>query len=564
MIKSEASEDTLSDKKVGTFHLFGTSRHDANTLLVHGSRHAIGNIWGIDVYILRASVLVRTLILTLTLTRTRTLTLILTRTERYAYRNKKLHDEKVAQQRRQRSQEGAQLRVVEMQQLLPTGDASSGVQQGRGAGEYGATAFGDDTNIDADTSQESVSVVPSGSTCTLGTLVSTESDADTTDESRVMPRWGGTVCFSGKIDKGGIKGSIASCSDAVEVCPVGYKEDPELFQDCLESLKAQEYHNMRITIVVDGNETQADWGMVHVAKQVFGHQLTCINLTHLPDEVDVTEGWKFGGVSEEKICAAQVLCITQPHAGKRNAMYTAFCAAHVRGAAYVLNTDSDTVMQPNCVARMVEAMKQCPHSTGAVAGILRIFGPYNWLVKMTAARYRIAFEIERSAQGFWGSVLCVSGPLGLYNMALINKIKDDWVRQEFMGQRCTFGDDRAMSNYILKEGYAIVMATGAVAFTEAPCDFTRFVSQQTRWCRSFWRELFLQLANNAVPNVWTWAELSYYGLFPVVLLSTVIADGFHRSGLSALTLVATCCVVPFIRIAVVNLLFGYQVHLPSA
>ena len=55
--------------------------------------------------------------------------------------------------------------------------------------------------------------------------------------------------------------------------------------------------------------------------------------------------------------------------------------------------------------------------TAAVAGVLRIYGPYNWLVKMTAARYRIAFEVERSAQGHWGSVLCVSGPLGLYKLS---------------------------------------------------------------------------------------------------------------------------------------------------
>ena len=33
----------------------------------------------------------------------------------------------------------------------------------------------------------------------------------------------------------------------------------------------------------------------------------------------------------------------------------------------------------------------------------------------------------------------------------VEKVKEAWVNQTFLGKRCTFGDDRALSNYLLKE-----------------------------------------------------------------------------------------------------------------
>lgn len=360
----------------------------------------------------------------------------------------------------------------------------------------------------------------------------------------------------------GTYGSVSANStidivDTLEVCAVGYKESPELFKRCLESIRDVEYGpGLRITIVVDGNSDPDDFAMVDVAKEVFG-SIVCLNLTHLPDELP-EKSYKFGNIPMETFDTTEVICITQPHAGKRNAMYTAFCIAGARKSSFVLNTDSDTVLDKSCLLNMMCTMKKKKDKTAAVAGVLRIYGPYNWLVKMTAARYRVAFEVERSAQGYWGSVLCVSGPLGLYKLSAVNKVKEEWVHQHFWGKRCTFGDDRAMSNCLLKERYEIAMCTNGIAWTEAPCDFTRFVSQQTRWCRSFWRELFLNLTH--VPNSWTWAEICYYALFPIVLLTTVIADDFIRSGWAAGALLCTSLLVPLLRMGIVNVLFGYQEH----
>ena len=69
---------------------------------------------------------------------------------------------------------------------------------------------------------------------------------------------------------------------------------------------------------------------------------------------------------------------------------------------------------------------------------------------MTAARYRIAFEVERSAQGHWGSVLCVSGPLGLYKLS-----GDDmtwflaWSNEAMMQRSDEAVGSRALHMYLL-------------------------------------------------------------------------------------------------------------------
>ena len=60
-------------------------------------------------------------------------------------------------------------------------------------------------------------------------------------------------------------------NDTLEVCAVGYKESPELFRRCLESIRDVDYNSeLRITIVVDGNSDPDELEMVDVAKEIFG------------------------------------------------------------------------------------------------------------------------------------------------------------------------------------------------------------------------------------------------------------------------------------------------------
>lgn len=192
--------------------------------------------------------------------------------------------------------------------------------------------------------------------------------------------------------------------------------------------------------------------------------------------------------------------VWQPNAGKRHALHRAFGMLHSQ-SRYVLTGDSDTVWHPDATARLVAGL-QSGVDVGAVTGHVGTLNPrVNWLTRLTALRYWVAFEVERAAQGFFGVVTCVSGPLGGYRRDLIDRIKGDFIAQRFMGKPCTFGDDRHLTNLTLLAGYRVVY-TRAEAWTEVPSGLRQYLRQQTRWGKSHWREL-----------LWTWRALPKHPLY---------------------------------------------------
>lgn len=88
---------------------------------------------------------------------------------------------------------------------------------------------------------------------------------------------------------------------------------------------------------------------------------------------------------------------------------------------------------------------------GGVAGRTDVANTYtNVLTKMQSVRYYIAFRIMKAAEGYFDAVTCLSGPLACYRKELVKSNIDAWLRQSFLGQKATFGDDRAMTNFILR------------------------------------------------------------------------------------------------------------------
>ena len=64
---------------------------------------------------------------------------------------------------------------------------------------------------------------------------------------------------------------------------------------------------------------------------------------------------------------------------------------------------------------------------------------------------------------------------------------DAWLNQTFLGQKATFGDDRSMTNFILRKHRTSYQDT-AICATIVPNDYEVFLRQQMRWKRSWLRE----------------------------------------------------------------------------
>ena len=57
-----------------------------------------------------------------------------------------------------------------------------------------------------------------------------------------------------------------------------------------------------------------------------------------------------------------------------------------------------------------------------------------------------------------------------------------------MGQKCTYGDDRALTNLVLKNGYNTLYTKNALVYTIVPSNIKKLFKMITRWNKSFIRE----------------------------------------------------------------------------
>lgn len=187
----------------------------------------------------------------------------------------------------------------------------------------------------------------------------------------------------------------------------------------------------------------------------------------------------------DKYASQGITVLYQENGGKRHAQHTGF--NHVSGD-FIITVDSDTIINPDGIVRLVAPMLR-NDKVGAVTGDVRVENRNtNLLTKLISFRYWTAFNLERAAQSFSGSMLCCSGPFSIYRSDVVNKVKEDYINQFFLGKRCTYGDDRHLTNLVLKEGYRTAYQEGAVAYTFVPETMREYMTQQTRWNKSFFRE----------------------------------------------------------------------------
>ncbi|KAG2178638.1 hypothetical protein INT44_001791 [Umbelopsis vinacea] len=302
----------------------------------------------------------------------------------------------------------------------------------------------------------------------------------------------------------------------VGLAVVGYRESPELFSQCLMSIKQLDYPlPLKIVVVIDG-DGQEDYEMAHVFEKEFSDS-PVISIPYLLSEATEDEKLEFKNLCDT---APQVSCYLQPHRGKRHAMYTAFRFLMASGSDAVMTTDSDTKFDSRAILELERALHWYGN-VGAAAGDVRIWNTGNLLSFMSSLRYWMAFNIERAAQSFNRCVTCVSGPMGMYKASALEEVLEKWIKQRFLGMECTYGDDRHLTNRVLLKGHQVVYTHLAFCDTETPENFLRWFKQQTRWSKSFYRELLWNAKSIHKHSPWMAAELFYQGLYPFILMFSI-------------------------------------------
>ncbi len=208
--------------------------------------------------------------------------------------------------------------------------------------------------------------------------------------------------------------------------------------------------------------------------------------------------------------------------GKRAAMAAGIRATDAEIVAFV---DSDSVLEEDAMRVLVQGFAD--EKVGAICGhadVLNIRG--TWLTRMQAVRYFVAFKVIKAAESVFSAVTCCSGCFSAYRREAIMPHLDWWEKQMFLGIESTFGDDRSLTNCVLRQ-WKVTYEEKAVSHTIVPETFQQFMKQQTRWKRSWTRESlivgrFIWRKKSPLASLWAYLGIILPLLAPIVAVRAII------------------------------------------
>lgn len=171
--------------------------------------------------------------------------------------------------------------------------------------------------------------------------------------------------------------------------------------------------------------------------------------------------------------------------GKRHALHRGF---ELGTGEIFVTVDSDSIVKKDTLRNLVSPFV-LDEKCGAVAGNVHVLNNKKALLpKMLNVSFVMSFEFVRSAESMLGSVLCTPGAGAAYRKTAVFGCLDEWINQTFMGQPSDIGEDRAMTNMILKQGFSVLFQKNAVVLTSVPEEYSSLYKMFIRWGRSNVRE----------------------------------------------------------------------------
>ena len=165
---------------------------------------------------------------------------------------------------------------------------------------------------------------------------------------------------------------------------------------------------------------------------------------------------------------ARVRIFGKPNGGKASALNLGFTEA--RGEV-VVALDSDTIFTPQTVLHLTAPFAE--PRVGAVAGNAKVGNRVNRLTRWQALEYVTAQNLERRAWDLAGAVPVVPGAVGA------------WRRKAVLDaggfHEDTLAEDTDLTLRLIAQGFRVVYADQALAYTEAPESAKSLLKQRFRW-----------------------------------------------------------------------------------
>ncbi|WP_394827604.1 glycosyltransferase [Pendulispora albinea] len=167
--------------------------------------------------------------------------------------------------------------------------------------------------------------------------------------------------------------------------------------------------------------------------------------------------------------------------GKRAGLEAGFRAAT---GEIVVTIDSDSEIEAQTIHEMVTPFLVDP-KIGGVAGRVAVLNRDSIISRMLEVQYALAFDFARAAQSTYRCVACCPGALSAFRREAIVPHLTEWTNQTFLGRPVGHGEDQALTNIVLRQGYDTVYQRRAVVHTLAPTTYGQLSRMFVRWDRSY-------------------------------------------------------------------------------
>ncbi len=181
-----------------------------------------------------------------------------------------------------------------------------------------------------------------------------------------------------------------------------------------------------------------------------------------------------------------VRTIRQPvNLGKRRALYDGFQLA---SGEILVTIDSDSIVRPDALRHLVAPFPRHP-GVHCVAGCVEALNPGQSIItRFLKCYYSLSFKFVRAYQNAFFGIYCAPGAISAYRASAVRPVLDEWLSQRFLGVPCATGEDRALTNLVLRGGGLTAYQQNAVVRSAVPVTYAAMVNMFLRWARSNIRE----------------------------------------------------------------------------
>jgi hyaluronan synthase len=237
--------------------------------------------------------------------------------------------------------------------------------------------------------------------------------------------------------------SVPFFVDAAVIVPVT-DEDSEIFKGCIESILSNE--PSKLVVVHNGPESAQLRELFSIASRGYSTASTYVQISE---------------TSKRKAISAGLALIQEE---------------------IVILVDSDVYWESDTLGSLLK-----PFSDRRVGGATtrqKIFASQKKVFQRWAAWFELLrANYQMPAMSVFGTVGCLPGRTIAFRAEILRRNMALFLGDRFLGTHLEISDDRALTNYVLKDGFKTVYQDSSRVSTAAPETFRAFVRQQYRWAK---------------------------------------------------------------------------------